>query len=220
MSSAVLPEAALDPLPAWLPHRGDLLDWLSPEERGYSFLTQTPTPTASTLSPGISETVVIALLTSAGEEPSSAIRFAHDFDVDLIDRVFRETTARIARETLISTVSAKLGEHAAARFRRFMDYPDGWDSGHGRKLDPGSIDAFMRLLNIVDLPSKDAGLFMSPDGHVVVNWQSNQDDFIEIEIAPKALEVYFASGDREITVPLDEEAIRALPPFRREKHGA
>lgn len=221
MSSAVLHPGALDPLDPLaesLPHSGSLLRWVA---RGWDvlFLTPTPPPAASPYSTVIGK-ADSAMLEGPSDEPWSATRLAHEFEADLLNRAYREATASVAREDLTRAVSENLGEHAAERFRRFMDYPDGWDHGCGRRLDPGSIDAFLRLLRMTDLPTANVGLFMSPDGNVVINWESPTDDFIEIEIEPETLEVYLGSEDREITVPLDEEAIRALPPFKGEKHGA
>lgn len=111
------------------------------------------------------------------------------------------------KEAALQAAREKLGEHAAYRLERFMTYQEGWDSGRGGQLQLGSLEGLTKLLAMVDLGNRDAAIFMSPDGNVVVNWHRNQGSLLEIEIFQDTILCFDEAEDSEAYLSMDRFAV-------------
>jgi len=113
------------------------------------------------------------------------------------------------QQRILAQTQAKLGTRAAERLERFMSYAEGWDEGQGQPINLASLLAFERFLAIADLSGLSVALFMTVDGHVVINWLDSADKLIEIEFQPDALTCFAEADDSEKTVLIEEGAIKA-----------
>lgn len=123
------------------------------------------------------------------------------------EQTLQTLTEKRAKEAALQAVREKLGEHAAYRLERFMAYQEGWDSGRGDPLQLGSLEGLPKFLAMADLGNRDAAIFMSPDGNVVLNWHRNQGSLLEIEIFRDSILCFDEAEDSEVYLPMDRSAL-------------
>lgn len=121
-------------------------------------------------------------------------------------RLFSTPEAQLNRIVVI--IQQQLGQHAADRLRSFASYPDGWDEGQGRALNRGALAGLERILQIADFSQSDVALFMSHDGHPILNWPDHQGELVEVEIGAHTLDCYVAAEGSEFALPITVDAVR------------
>jgi hypothetical protein len=123
---------------------------------------------------------------------------------DLLEQI----SAAHSRQQLLTRVREAIDSNAAHRLDMFIDYRPGWDHGSGKALSIGSLNALRRFIDAESLDERDASLFMSHDGNVVLNWRSRRGHLIEVEFLPDSVVIFSAADDVERELPLDLVKIR------------
>lgn len=124
--------------------------------------------------------------------------------------IFARFVRRRARAAIGLTPRARsiLGDNASTRFDEFVQYRDGWDFGHGRRLCGGSVAALeLFLASYPSFPTRPS-LFLTREGNLELAWDGYAGERVEIEFLPDRFQylVENEDGDRE-----GELGLRELP---------
>lgn len=113
-----------------------------------------------------------------------------------------------------------LGENGAARFREFRDYPEGWDFGAGKALTRNSIHRMETFLQQCPHFMSEPSLFLTDRGNLMLGWEDETGNPIELEFAREGFILYLAASDEETTYPVAAlpSLLEALPHVSA--HGA
>lgn len=104
-----------------------------------------------------------------------------------------------------SLMKAVLGRDGIDRLNRFMEFEDGWDSGRGKALARASLGALESFLHACEgCPVPDAGIFLTANGNLQLEWDDREGDACEIEFFPDRFEYYFEGTDEEGKCDLTE----------------
>ncbi len=63
-----------------------------------------------------------------------------------------------------------LDAHSAERLAQIFDCEAGWDGSNARELSLESLHWCAQFISSYELRGKEVGVFMSPDGEMVLNW--------------------------------------------------
>lgn len=113
-------------------------------------------------------------------------------------------------ERVTKTIAVKLGAQAARRLKRLATFVDGWDQGHGRALTEGTLLGLERLLALADFADLDVALFLSRDGHLLLNWPDANGELVELDIARDSVMCFMASTGDELELPIEPRAVSDL----------
>lgn len=133
----------------------------------------------------------------------------------LFERETEPTVLRSGSSGLLARVldktAVKLGPHAARRLGRLATYAEGWDLGQGLALTSESLGGLERLLDIADFKDLDVALFLSHDGHILLNWpDAREGELVELEVAARRLMCFIAATGEEFELPIEAGAVSAL----------
>ncbi|QVL50147.1 MAG: hypothetical protein KFB96_06690 [Thiocapsa sp.] len=113
-------------------------------------------------------------------------------------------------ERVAETIAVKLGAQAAERLKRLATFADGWDQGYGRALTEDTLLGLERLLALADFADLDVALFLSRDGHLLLNWPDGNGELVELDIARDTLMCFIASTGDELELPIEPRAVTDL----------
>ena len=132
----------------------------------------------------------------------------------LFERETEPTDLRSESSSLLARVldktAIKLGPHAARRLGRLATYADGWDLGQGRALTSESLLGLARLLDIADFNDLDVAVFLSHEGHVLLNWPDAQGELVELEVTARRMMCFIAATGEEFELPIEAGAVSGL----------
>jgi hypothetical protein len=94
-----------------------------------------------------------------------------------------------------------LGENGLARFREFRSYGNGWDFGEGEALSPTSIQRMERFLEAYSDFHRRPSLFLTRRGNLMLGWEDEADNPIELEFESEGYLLCRASTDEERVYP-------------------
>lgn len=86
--------------------------------------------------------------------------------------------------------SARFGEYAGERLGMLFGCQAGWDGADAKALDLASVNTALSFISKFDLRGQDVGVFMSPDGQLILNWN----------VAAGIFEVTFGDGSLSVFV--------------------
>ncbi len=113
-------------------------------------------------------------------------------------------------ERVAKTIAVTLGARAAKRLKRLGTFADGWDQGHGRALTEDTLLGLERLLSLADFADLDVALFLSRDGHLLLNWPDATGELVELDIARDSLMCFIASAGDEFELPIEPKSVSEL----------
>lgn len=113
-------------------------------------------------------------------------------------------------ERVAETIAVKLGAQAAERLKRLATFADGWDQGYGRALTEDTLLGLERLLALADFADLDVALFLSRDGHLLLNWPDATGELVELDIARDTLMCFIASTGDELELPIEPRVVSDL----------
>ncbi|MGH8759862.1 MAG: hypothetical protein ACREVW_10175 [Burkholderiales bacterium] len=100
-------------------------------------------------------------------------------------------------ETVMSQeVQAALQEAGMLRLAKFRELQSNWDRRGARSLDEVSVQAMSEFFRDTGLKPTGLGVFMSPEGHLAVNWEDSDGNLVELEfLADRVLYFFEKSGE-------------------------
>lgn len=119
------------------------------------------------------------------------------------NELWPETTAAhsVALSTRRAELSARaagiLGENGVARFHEFWSYTDGWDFGQGKALSQSSVTRLEKFFEKYSRFRGRPSLFLTPGGCLMLGWEDEAGNTIEIEFTSRGFSLYLASTDEE-----------------------
>lgn len=103
--------------------------------------------------------------------------------------------------TLISNAAkSALGSAGIQRLENFLRLQAGWDGPASRPIDLNSVATFSDFFAETGLKPDQLGVFMSPQGHVVVNWPDDDGQLVELEFQSAKLEYFIEESGEEGSV--------------------
>lgn len=124
------------------------------------------------------------------------------------------------RRELRARARAILGTNGVSRFEEFCSYRRGWDFGQGKALTRSSILRMEVFLKHYSTFHREPSLFLTQRGNLMLGWEDESNNPIELEFAQEGYALYLAATDEERTYhPSELELLlQALPLVNA--HGA
>lgn len=97
-----------------------------------------------------------------------------------------------------------LGDNGVARFREFWSYEDGWNFGAGKALSAISVTRLEKFLERHPDFDRRPSLFLTPGGCLMLGWEDQANNVIELEFTPRGYSLFLAATDEEREFSEDE----------------
>ena len=96
---------------------------------------------------------------------------------------------------------AAIGSEGYKRLENFFRLSGGWDGSASKPIDLNSVGVFSKFFAETAICPNQLGVFMSSQGNVVVNWQDQDNQLVELEFLPSGIEYFIERSGEEGTVP-------------------
>ncbi len=113
--------------------------------------------------------------------------------------------------TLISrSAKAAVGPPGVERLQNFAQLKSGWDGAASNPISLKSIEVFSNFFADTGLCPDRAGVFMSAERNVVVNWPDAGGQLVELEFHSSGVDYFVERSGEEDTVLANSAAFRNL----------
>lgn len=144
---------------------------------------------------------------------AAAIVRTHDSRVSSTSIVYREFDRiefQVAASDLLSSSANLLGSNSYERFKRFLEYSDGWGGGFGKKLSTQSVAALQNFLSDGQSLCAEPSIFLRQDGNLQLAWEDAEGNAVELDFLPSGITFFHEKSDKESIYQLDTQSISSL----------
>ena len=78
------------------------------------------------------------------------------------------------RDPKVNTIIWHFGTRGHERLEMLKVYPDGWDSGRGKKLSPESLEAFEKFIDEIFVFATQPSIFLTREGNIQIMWEDKE----------------------------------------------
>lgn len=143
---------------------------------------------------------------------TTAVQPAFDQDSGVIisfsDEEFYPHKLTLKRDAA-KVFSAHFGDYAGERLSMLFACKAGWDGADAKALDLASVATALGFIRKFDLRGQDVGVFMSPDGQLVLNWNVAAGIF-EVTFGDGSLSVFVEGMEDGETYPLAAPSLKEV----------
>lgn len=128
----------------------------------------------------------------------------------IINREFDSIEFQVAASDLFKSSAKLLGSNSYERFKRFLEYSDGWGGGLGKKVSTQSVAALQNFLSDGQTLWAEPSIFLKQDGNLQLAWEDADGNVIELDFLPSGITFFHEKSGQESIYRLDKQSISSL----------